>query len=272
MGRLFTFGCSFTTWEDGWDTWADIISRDNFSEYKNYGRIGAGNQYIFTSLIEAIKRDNITQADTVMVMWTSVTRHDYWFKGSWQCRGNILTSRPNLEWMKRFYDIDGFYFRDLPLITAGQLILDSIGCKQHVMSMVDIGNHDQFKLTTDNSQEFRLIDLFDAHSDTTQRILPSVHNVIFNYDYNSRPLSGLTKREGIRVCHPFPSEHLEYIETVLPEYEISDQTRAEVLNQDNQILKSLEGDWAGTRHYMYDVPTEVQQFDSWREDNAHRLR
>lgn len=269
MGRLFTFGCSFTTWE--WSTWADIISRDNFSEYKNYGRIGAGNQYIFTSLIEAIKRDNITQSDTIMVMWSSMARHDYWFKGEWKSPGNILTSCPRLEWLNRFYDIDGFYFRDLPFITAGQLIIDSIGCQQNVMSIIDIVNHDQFSFK-DNSQEPRLLELFETHSDTTQRILPSVHNVIFNYDYNSRLIAGHPKREGIRICHPTPSEHLEYIESVMPEYEISDQTRADVLAENNQVLKSLEPDWAGTRHYMYDVSPEIAKFDNWRDDNAHRIR
>lgn len=269
MARLFTFGCSFTFWE--WSTWADIVGRDNFSEHKNYGRIGAGNQYIFTSLIEAIKRDNITQADTIMVMWSSVARHDYWFRGEWRTQGNILTSIPRLEWLNSFYDIDGFYFRDLPLITAGQLILDSIGCKHHVMSMVDITNHDQFELN-DNSQEPSLRDLFETHSDTTQRILPSVHNIIFNYDYNSRLIAGYPKREGIRICHPTPAEHLEYIESVMPEYEISDQTRAEVSDENNKVIESLDGDWAGTRHYMFDVPPEIQKFNSWRNDNAHGLR
>jgi len=255
--RLFTFGCSFTQWE--WPTWADVIHRDNFTGFHNLGRTGAGNVYIFTQLMEAIQKKKITSDDTVMIMWSSVCREDRFLNGKWVCPGNIFTSKMfTLEFMKNYFDIDGFYQRDIPLIHATQMILDSIGCKHHIMSMVDVVNHDQYE-THDNSQEPHVKDLFETYHSSLERILPSVHNVIFNYDYNSRLIAGYDTREGIRICHPTPSEHLEYIEKVLPEYEISDQTRQWVELQNTDIIKSLEADWAGTRNRFYDVEPEIMK-------------
>ena len=255
--RLFTFGCSFTQWE--WSTWADIVHRDNFTGFQNLGRCGAGNVYIFTQLMEAIQKKNINSDDTVMVMWSSVCREDRWYDGGWKCPGNIFTSKHfGLDFMQKYYDIDGFYNRDIPLMHAAQMILDSIGCRHHIMSMVDVVNHDQYE-TYDNSDQPYVKDLFETYESSLSRILPSVHNVIFDYDYNNRLIAGYDTREGIRICHPTPSEHLEYIEKVLPEYDISDQTRDVIAQEDAKVIEDLAGDWAGTRNRFYDVDPELME-------------
>ena len=69
--RLFTFGCSFTKYI--WPTWADILGRE-YKEFYNYGMSGGGNLFIFDSLIEAIAKHNINKDDTVIIIWTNVTR------------------------------------------------------------------------------------------------------------------------------------------------------------------------------------------------------
>ena len=255
--RLFTFGCSFTQWN--WPTWADIIHCDNFTGFHNLGRSGAGNVYIFAQLIKAIEQNKITDKDTVMIMWTSVCREDRFVNGEWRCPGNIFTSKAfDLTFMEECYDIDGFYHRDLPLIHAAQMLLDSIGCKHHIMSMIDMVNHDQYEIY-DNSEQPHIKDLFETYKSSLERILPSPHNVIFNYDYNSRLIAGYDTREGIRICHPTPLEHLEYVEKVLPEYNISDKTRQWVAHEDANVIKDLESDWAGTRHRFYDVEPELME-------------
>ena len=46
--RFFAFGCSFTNYY--WPTWADIIGQDsNF--YENWAQPGAGNHFIFNSIM-----------------------------------------------------------------------------------------------------------------------------------------------------------------------------------------------------------------------------
>ena len=44
--RIFTFGCSFTNYL--WSTWANILGYEfREAEFYNFGKSGAGNQYIF---------------------------------------------------------------------------------------------------------------------------------------------------------------------------------------------------------------------------------
>jgi hypothetical protein len=62
QGRLFTFGCSFTQYI--WPTWADILARE-FEYYENWGSSGAGNQYIFHSLVECYQRNLLNSNDTI---------------------------------------------------------------------------------------------------------------------------------------------------------------------------------------------------------------
>ena len=61
MSRLFTFGCSFTSYH--WPTWADILGRE-YDYFENWGRSGGSNQFIFNSLIEAKRLNNaLTQQE-----------------------------------------------------------------------------------------------------------------------------------------------------------------------------------------------------------------
>jgi len=49
MGRLFTFGCSYTAYT--WPTWADFVGT-KFDFYQNWGRLGSGNTIIASKLYE----------------------------------------------------------------------------------------------------------------------------------------------------------------------------------------------------------------------------
>ena len=58
-GRLFTFGCSFTSYH--WPTWANILAYDYDIPLYNYGLNGAGNQFIFNMLMQADSFNNFTE-------------------------------------------------------------------------------------------------------------------------------------------------------------------------------------------------------------------
>jgi hypothetical protein len=73
MSRLFTFGCSFTNYR--WSTWADCLAPE-FDEFKNWGQSGAGNPYIFNSVMEADQQYIFNSTDTVVVCWTNIMRED----------------------------------------------------------------------------------------------------------------------------------------------------------------------------------------------------
>jgi len=62
--RFFAFGCSFTQYH--WPTWANIISKE-FKESYNYGQVGAGNFFIYQSLMEAILNHKIPVVNFLLI-------------------------------------------------------------------------------------------------------------------------------------------------------------------------------------------------------------
>lgn len=231
--RLFTFGCSFTQYF--WPTWADIMGRE-FDQHINEGKVGAGNLYIFIRLITAIQQAKINKGDTVAIMWTNVVREDRFVNGEWHTHGHLYNQDYYpADFVKKYVDERGCFERDLPLIHAAQMLLDSIGCRNHMLSMVDITNPEQYK-HKDSTQD--ISHLASLYHDTLSRIRPSVHKVIFDYDWESRPIPKFSERPDL---HPFPSEHLEFVEKVLPEYPISDTTRKYVIVQNLLVQQRLRG-------------------------------
>lgn len=92
IDRIFTFGCSYTKF--CWPTWADIISYDlKEIPLQNFGRSGAGNEYIFMKMIECNLKYTFTKNDLILVNWSSWHREDRIDKnGDWRTGGNIFNS------------------------------------------------------------------------------------------------------------------------------------------------------------------------------------
>jgi len=96
MKRLITAGCSFTTFTPS-ITWPIYLS-ELFDETYNFGQQGAGNKFIFNSIIEADTKLKLTSDDLVIVEWSAFFRHDmirrefdgshtkrFWYtEGDWQ--------------------------------------------------------------------------------------------------------------------------------------------------------------------------------------------
>lgn len=181
--RLFTFGCSFTQYK--WPTWADILGQQ-FNHYENWGRVGAGNQFIFNSLIECQLKNQLTQTDTVGIMWTNVAREDRYVNNEWVIPGNIYTQTTySQDFIKKFCDIRGYYIRDLATIHATKLLLDHIGCQYFFLSMVPVLNHLQYDNVTDTNEVCD--DLLPYYQETLDIVHPSIFEVVFNNDWWSRP-------------------------------------------------------------------------------------
>lgn len=214
-GRLFTFGCSFTNYK--WPTWADLLGQE-FQEYYNFGQCGGGNLFIACSIAEANVRYKFTPEDTVMVMWTNVTREDR-YVSSWLTPGNIFTQQTySDEFVKKFITVKGCYVRDMAQIHLSKTLLEKIGCTFHFMSMVDLDNYDQYRMQ--KSKE--TVDIITIYSDTGKIFLPSVHRVIFKFNWYKTPLypGGPVRQDS----HPLPTEHLSYMNQVLPYYKFSQKT------------------------------------------------
>ena len=139
--RFFAFGCSFTNY--WWPTWADIIGQD-VPVYENWGRGGAGNHFIFNSVIEANLRHSFTKDDLVMIMWSSITREDRYSNNNWiPAPPNLQESVYGKDWVKKFStDTRGFMIRDCAMIKATQTLLKTLDCDWAQLVMQPITNFD----------------------------------------------------------------------------------------------------------------------------------
>ena len=110
MGRIFTFGCSFTSYS--WPTWADIILYGN-NGY-NLGISGGGYDSILYRIMEADRIFKFTSDDIAIVCLTTPIRWDLIMgEGdslSWECVGQVTTSK-NKKYLDTFYSIEGLLFK-----------------------------------------------------------------------------------------------------------------------------------------------------------------
>ena len=220
MKRLFTFGCSFTQyWR--WPTWADALGQQA-DYFENWGMCGAGNSFIFNSLVECNQRHGFNSNDTIIVMWTNTSREDRYVKDRWLGMGNIYwTAGQELpaEYVKRYACERGYLIRDLASITAAKKLLQSWQCHWKFFSMVpfsqtnldiDLGSNPEDKVSQDQ-------DVRNLYKSTLDSIRPSVYETVFGSQWwagNGIPDSYDSRR---RDFHPTPTEHLAYLTAIIPE-------------------------------------------------------
>jgi hypothetical protein len=184
--RLFTFGCSFTNYH--WPTWADIMSQE-YDEFQNWAQIGCGNHFIFYSLIECIRRNQISDKDTIGIMWTGITREDRYVDKQWKPLGSVFleeTPYPR-EYIENFTDPTGYLITNLAVVESCRQILDSIGCRYYFLSMVPL----QSFVETKRINFFNLLpnleqDVIDLYSCLKPVLLPSMLEVVYKNDFSSR--------------------------------------------------------------------------------------
>lgn len=180
MTRFFAFGCSFTN--SIRPTWADIVARE-YDHYENWGQAGAGNSFIFYSLMECNKRNHITQDDVVMIMWSSIGREDRYVNKEWLTPGSIYNQTDYDEnFVKKFTDPTGYLLRDAAHLAGAKAILDNIGCKYYFFSIVP------FNVPDDNIFKIFSIDhkIEKLYTDEFMSVKPSIYETIFNCDWYSR--------------------------------------------------------------------------------------
>lgn len=182
--RFFSFGCSFTRYR--WPTWADIIGRE-FQEFENWGDAGAGNHFIFYSLLEAIARKNINQDDTVGIMWTATHREDRFLRGKWHPTGSIYCSSYPKEYIDNWTDSTHYLLTSITLIAAAKKILDSIGCRYWFFSMVPIND----TLEPASKKVYSFLpeiesEIIELYQPALSVIHPSVYEIIFGGNWSSR--------------------------------------------------------------------------------------
>ena len=231
--RFFAFGCSFTS--HIWPTWADIIGRE-IPYYENWGKGGAGNQYIFNSIVECNRRHQFNEDDLVIVMWTSCSREDRYVDNHWlvaATEGRELVY--GKDWIKRFGNQGkGLMIRDFATIDATQQLLDAFTCDwvnlnglPLIRFDIDRATKDVLKgVLTEAEAEFRWaeqqrmlcqgIDHWDEYL-ADREVIELYKNIFANI---KEPLLERILKNSHRPNfgdkHPTPSESFVYLNDVLP--------------------------------------------------------
>ena len=229
MKRLFAFGCSFTNYR--WSTWADCLAPE-FDYVENWGQSGAGNHYIFNSVMEADQRHYFSTGDTVVVCWTNVMREDR-YTDRWQTLGNVTTcSVYNKDYVRDAVTERGSMIRDLAMIKATQILLkQKRNVQWRFLSMCPIGNLQQFD---DSASEHQ--DVLALYQSVLNNIMPSYRQTVFHQGWHSRG-----------DPHPTPEEHLAYLDTVLPGWVTKEETRVKIHEESLNLNKHRTGMSSVTR-------------------------
>jgi hypothetical protein len=207
MTRLFTFGCSFTNYR--WSTWADCLAPE-FDYFENWGQSGAGNEFIFNSVMEADQRQLFGSNDTVIVCWTTATREDRYVQGRWHTLGNMFTCPIyNKEYLETHVDEHGLLIKTLAYIKAVKTLLENRKTHWRFLSM-------------------DTVDSLNIYQDVVDSILPSYKSVLFS--------DGWPNRDG--DPHPSPNEHLAYLDTVLPGWVTKESTRVIMYEESINLNKN----------------------------------
>jgi hypothetical protein len=205
--RFFAFGCSFTKY--GWPTWADIIGDQYGDGYHNLGQFGAGNMYIFNSIMEYDQHYRFNKDDLIIVQWSGIMREDRYINNQWITRGMVANYYPD-DYIGYYVDHRGFTIRDMAFIKAIKCFLDGTGCEYKFISMVPL-----FSADGDRSKEtVEMEDIKETYKDILNLFPKSFAEMLTE---TIRPVN-LEGKAIISDSHPLPSEHYKYVLEILPEY------------------------------------------------------
>ena len=212
--RLFTFGCSFT--DHPWSTWANILGKE-FEDVKfyNFGRQGAGNQYIYNTLMQADAVYNFNESDLVIIEWTNVCREDRYLpkEGGWVLPGNIYGEVfYDAQWIKKYFNEYWAVIRDFALIKGAYEMLKG-KTQWHFLQIVDLatylshGTDEKFDDKKINYLEFKKI-----YEPVLKHIQPSYLEVLWKntWEYKIK-LDHKLLNKNFKDNHPNLLEHFKYL-------------------------------------------------------------
>jgi len=250
--RIFCFGCSFTNHGVPLEapTWSDILKlhfENTDTEVYNFGRAGAGNYYIFNTIVERSIQYNFTNDDLILIQWSGVLREDRFKDGEWVTPGTVVNN-PNYskqivkDW---FLDVEGMMKRDYSYIHVIQKMLKADNIDYEMFSMNGL-------VTTNESgkgQRYGEVDQFinngiEFLEFTYQDMLNSLHSSMFKIIWGSETDPPPTNQIKTKISkensegddqHPLPTEHLLYLEKVF-QFKPSDELRTHVDNITKELL------------------------------------
>jgi hypothetical protein len=262
--RIFAFGCSFT--EYFWATWPEILAYELDCNFYNYGKSGAGNQFIANMVVQANNYHKFTKNDLVIVSWTNVCREDRWIDKNWITPGNIFTQNTYDEaFVKKWADPLGYIIRDLATIDLTKNLLKSTESTWYMFSMCDIVEKvDQAGDTYVETQNPQILnEVKDLYDDTLNTILPSFMKVLWGNNIYGNKLSHQDKLYDRKFNdgHPNPLDHFQYLQNVL-EQEFSNKTKEKVIESNANVDNFIFSECRNRKHEfaLYELNSDKLNF------------
>lgn len=235
-----------------WPTWADILGQQ-WECFENWGQGGAGNNFIFNSLIECDARNKFVSTDTILIMWSAVARIDYYQQNQW-CHLVNRFSKDNKD--LPFSCPDGYEILSYPLFVAADSFLQSKNVQYKFFSWLPYQTQSKTgRLYTSTLSKMNLIKFaMKKNSIKTWKYFNEVENLyerlhgpdwpslekILNNDYivNTKEITNEVtdfvnliesdpyyKLHSYEVdYHPLPNEHLSVIEQMMPNSTVNAET------------------------------------------------
>lgn len=271
---LYTFGCSLTRYH--YPTWADIIGRE-FPAHQNWGRPGAGNNYILSALTRCHLENHITPQDRVIIAWTGLARIDYYQINDWS---HIINQYYDLDQRGMPYCCpDGYQWLSFSWITAAQHMLDHIGVPYQMFYWQPMDQNTEpyriYRATIDrlvyaplmaNTRDYRL---HPRAVRTAQLVYdrcrgkdwPKLESIL-DRSYLKLPLTAEIKTELDDFCqllqqdttlnsavykeidgHPSPLQHLAWAQQWIPDVTVSQATQEWVHDIDQAVFEQRDYDF-----------------------------
>lgn len=255
-GRLFTFGCSFTKYH--YPTWADLLGKE-WEYFENWGSIGSGNSYIFHSVIECCQRNNLGPNDTVIMLWSGLTRMDFYQHRSWRTFRDLSLNNYSDDIPQ--HCPDGYEINSFSLMDAIHNTLENKKIKFHSLTWVDYDRETRVaKFFKDTLDQVKFVDFElnkQAYTSLPRYYIQKKFSELWNVfagpdwpefdDFISNTYTAKSpeieleledfkkkilladQQTAIRLKseidhHPLPTQHLASLQKHLPEYKISDST------------------------------------------------
>ena len=242
MKRIFTFGCSITSYE--WPSWADALCLHYYLEEGcktyNYGSLGMGNEHVVQALAAADLKHKFTEDDIICVLWSSWLREDrIWNDRTWGHHGNVLNSKITPTFVKSYFSLENYVMKNITAIRSANKAYN-INFQGNVAQVDDVGKvaDGDALLNTFSMMDFKEHNLAFTNDD---------REAYFKANDNLDPVELIRDHDG----HPCPMEHLAYLENkVLPKLDIKHlnpkaaewmqdwQDRFEKLNEDLRPIKT----------------------------------
>lgn len=262
-GKLYTFGCSMTSYS--WPTWADILGRE-FSDHENWGRGSAGNSFIFNSIVECLERKKFTRKDTIIILWSGITRIDYYQLGVWSAVHN--KSILNAAKGDPVSCPDGFEIINYAYFSAVDKLLSAHNLNYHMFKFMDYDSNTpagqvyheslskirkiNFKISRKKIRkpaEFQIEEFYNQLAGSDWPPLTEIfdydktkYSDEINHEVNDRFYKQLEQNRRLYFCeptvdtHPTPNEHLTAIKDFFP---VTNDTVNWVNDVDSKLLNGI---------------------------------